>query len=71
MILLGQNDLSLDLARSELIGDTLSDTQAGNSAGVGTNLLFASEPTIDLGRLNYELIATLHEAMPYLHRVSQ
>jgi histidinol phosphatase-like enzyme len=71
MILQAQNDLSLDLARSELIGDKLCDIQARNSDGVGTNLLFASEPTIDLGRLNYELIATLHKAIPYLQRVSQ
>lgn len=71
MILQAQNDLSLDLASSILIGDKVSDIQAGNAAGVGTNLLFAAERPMDLGSLNYELIATLHEAIQYLQRVPQ
>jgi D-glycero-D-manno-heptose 1,7-bisphosphate phosphatase len=71
MILQAQNDLTLDLARSVLVGDKVSDIQAGNAAGVGTNLLFAAEHPIDLSSLNYELIATLHEAIPYFQRVPQ
>ena len=71
MILQAQNDLSLNLARTVLIGDKLSDIQAGNVAGVGINLLFAAERPIALGRLYYKQIATLHEAIPYLQRVPQ
>ena len=73
MIMQAQNDLSLNLAQSVLIGDKLSDIQAGNAAGVGTNLLFSAERErpIDLGCLNCELIATLHEAIPFLKRVMQ
>jgi D-glycero-D-manno-heptose 1,7-bisphosphate phosphatase len=68
MILQSQKDLSIDLRRSVLIGDMISDIQAGTAAGVGTNLLFAAERPNELGGLNYELIATLREAIPYLQR---
>lgn len=68
MILQAQKDLSIDLSRSVLIGDKSSDIQAGTAAGVGTNLLFATECPNELGDLNYELIATLSEAIPYLQR---
>ncbi len=68
MILQAQNDLSIDLSRFVLIGDKVSDIQAGNAAGVGTNLLFAAESPNELGGLNYELIVTLREAIPYLQR---
>jgi len=68
MILQAQKDLSIDLSRSVLIGDKASDIQAGTAAGVGTNLLFAAERPNELGDLNYELIATLREAIPYLQR---
>ena len=65
MIRQAQNDLSIDLSRSVLIGDKVTDIQAGISAGVGTNLLFAAERPNELGGLNYELITTLREAILY------
>jgi D-glycero-D-manno-heptose 1,7-bisphosphate phosphatase len=68
MILQAELDLRLDLSRSVLIGDKVSDIQAGNAAGVGKNLLFASERLNGLGGLKYEIISTLREAMPYLQR---
>lgn len=68
MILQAQKELSIDLSRSLLIGDNVSDIQAGTAAGIGTNLLFAAERPNELGGLNYELIATLCEAIPYLQR---
>lgn len=68
MILQAQKDLSIDLTRSVLIGDNVSDIQAGISANVGTNLLFSAERPNELGGLNYGLIATLREAIPYLQR---
>lgn len=66
MLLQAQKDLAIDLSTSVLIGDKVSDIQAGNTAGVGTNLLFASQCPSEPNGLNYEQIATLHEAVPYL-----
>jgi D-glycero-D-manno-heptose 1,7-bisphosphate phosphatase len=68
MILQAQKELSIDLCRSVLIGDNVSDIQAGTAAGVGTNLLFVSERPNELDGHNYEFIATLREAKPYLQR---
>lgn len=68
MILQAQKEFSIDLNRSILIGDKVSDIQAGTVAGVGTNLLFATDCPNALGGLKYELIATLREAIPYLQR---
>lgn len=71
MILQAKNDLLIDLTRSVLIGDKVSDIQAGIAAGVGTNLLFSSEPPAEQGYLTCERIATLSDAIPYLQRGSQ
>jgi len=68
IILQAQNDLTIDLSRSVLIGDKPSDIQAGTAAGVGTTLLFSAERPNELDGLNYEFIATLREAIPYLQR---
>ena len=43
MLLRAQSDLDLDLGSSILIGDKLSDIQAGCAAGVGTQILLTSE----------------------------
>jgi len=66
MILQARVELDLDLASSVLIGDKASDIQAGIAAGVGRNLLFAPQQIEELDGLDYETIATLHEALPYL-----
>ena len=71
MILQAQENLSLDLKRSVLIGDKVSDIQAGVAAGVGTNLLFAPNRSIELEDVNYEVITTLNEAIPYLQSEAQ
>jgi D-glycero-D-manno-heptose 1,7-bisphosphate phosphatase len=42
MLLQAQAELSLDLRLSVLIGDQLSDIQAGTAAGVGTQILLSS-----------------------------
>ncbi|MBF0342557.1 MAG: HAD family hydrolase, partial [Magnetococcales bacterium] len=44
MFLQARRDLGLDLAGSVLIGDRLTDIQAGLAAGVGTNLLLVRQP---------------------------
>jgi D-glycero-D-manno-heptose 1,7-bisphosphate phosphatase len=66
MILQAQKELDLDLDRSVLIGDKATDIQAGIAAGVGRNLLFAPQRLEELDGLDYETIATLHEALPHL-----
>ena len=45
MLLRAQSDLDLDLQNSILIGDKLSDIQAGCAAGVGTQILLSAENT--------------------------
>ena len=42
MILAAAAEFDLDLAACVLVGDKLSDVEAGRAAGVGRNLLFAS-----------------------------
>lgn len=66
MILQAQKELAIDLSYSVLIGDKISDIQAGNAAGVGTNLLFTSQRQEKLDGLNYEQINSLREVLPYL-----
>ena len=66
MILQAQKDFSIDLGSSILIGDKVSDIQAGVAAGVGTNLLFSEYHPIELDGIKYELITNLQEAIPYL-----
>lgn len=68
MILQAQEDMAIDLGSSILIGDKVSDIQAGNRAGVGLNLLLSTHLPNELAGLNCELIATLREALPYLRR---
>lgn len=71
MIKQDQKDLSIDLSGSALIGNKISDMQAGIAAGVGTNLLFAEGCPNKLDGLNYQPIITLREAISYLQRGAQ
>jgi D-glycero-D-manno-heptose 1,7-bisphosphate phosphatase len=66
MILQAQEELKIDLGNSLLIGDKLSDVQAGEAAGVGTNLLLSSARNPEPDDLKYECIASLLEALPYI-----
>lgn len=68
MILQAQDDFSIDLRRSVLIGDNVKDILAGNAAGVGMNLLFAAEHPIGLSGINYVLIKNLRDAIPFFQR---
>jgi D-glycero-D-manno-heptose 1,7-bisphosphate phosphatase len=58
--------LNLDLESSVLIGDNVSDIQAGVSAGVGCNLLFAQTESAELLNTNYQRISTLGDALSFL-----
>jgi D-glycero-D-manno-heptose 1,7-bisphosphate phosphatase len=71
MILQAREDLAIELSSSLLIGDKLSDIQAGVSAGIGTNLLLATEHFTKLNLPNYEIISTLRDAIPFIQRGKQ
>lgn len=47
MLLQAARDLDIDLTRSVLVGDMLSDMQAGLAAGVGTNFLLSDQRDAD------------------------
>ncbi|MCY7315806.1 MAG: HAD family hydrolase [Rubrivivax sp.] len=49
MLLLARDELGLDLAASTLLGDKLSDVQAGLAAGVGRNLLLGTPVAVPAG----------------------
>ena len=66
MLLQAQSEFSIDLSRSILIGNKMSDIQAGNAAGVSKNLLFANEHPVGLSTLNYNLVTNLHDVIPHL-----
>jgi D-glycero-D-manno-heptose 1,7-bisphosphate phosphatase len=65
-------EFEVDFARSVLVGDKLSDVQAGQAAGVGCNLLFDPQgkeaQAADLEGLSAVLFS-LRDALPYLKRV--
>ena len=69
MILQAQRELNLDLERSILIGDKASDLQAGISAGVGYNLLFANDEPVELYNFDYKRIRSLADVMPLLTNI--
>ena len=69
MILQAQRELNLDLERSILIGDKASDIQAGISAGVGCNLLFANDEPAELQNVHYKRITSLADALPLLNSI--
>jgi D-glycero-D-manno-heptose 1,7-bisphosphate phosphatase len=75
MIQLAADEFDLDLSSSILIGDKKTDIQAGNSAGVGANILYSEQgkSNIQSGKklkfdtnLNYYLVNSLLEAIPLL-----
>ena len=58
--------LGLDLEDSLLIGDNLTDIQAGIQAGIGKNLLFQKSPNC-LKNINSVIkISNLHEAIAHM-----
>lgn len=75
MIYLASDEFDLDLNSSILIGDKETDIQAGNSAGVGVNVLYSDtgKKNIQFGKkfrfepkLNCHVINSLVEAIPLL-----
>jgi D-glycero-D-manno-heptose 1,7-bisphosphate phosphatase len=57
----------INLSVSILIGDKMTDIQAGQSAGIGTNILYLGSDTMKpLSKLPYCSVATLYDAKLYL-----
>ena len=71
MIHQAQQDIKLNLDSSILIGDKVSDIQAGISGGVGLNILFGQKRPPELNGLPYQLIATLRESLFFIKSSSQ
>jgi D-glycero-D-manno-heptose 1,7-bisphosphate phosphatase len=71
MVLQAREYLAIELSSSLLVGDKVSDIQAGISAGIGANLLLAAERFKELNPLNYEIISTLLDAIPFMQRGNQ
>lgn len=67
MIHQAQREMNLNLGSSILIGDKVSDVQAGLAAGVGLNILFAQKQPSELSDLPYQAITTLREALPFIN----
>jgi D-glycero-D-manno-heptose 1,7-bisphosphate phosphatase len=67
MILQAQLELGLDLNNSILIGDKVSDIQAGISAGLGLNILFLQNKTPEIITEKCSVITSLLDALPFIN----
>lgn len=63
MLLQAQQELQLDMPRSIMVGDNVTDMQAGLAAGVPTNLLLNAQAAPGAG---YTVISSLAQVSPYL-----
>ena len=68
MIQQALKDLAIDLTRSLLIGDKVSDTNTGVTAVIGANIMFDKERPYEKCDLSYQLFGNLHESTAYLQR---
>ena len=67
MILQAASDLDLDLARSAIVGDKMSDMEAGAAAGIAVRILVGSEVARGSGRTpSYAHVADLAQALALL-----
>lgn len=65
MIIEAKKEYDLDLQESILIGDSLSDIQAGINAGVGRNILFNKDKGLNK-EIKAQRVDSLLEAIKYL-----
>lgn len=66
MILKAQQEYDLSLRKSILVGDKVSDIQAGIAAGVGMNILFSQIAHTELVGVSYLRVSALRDIIPYL-----
>jgi D-glycero-D-manno-heptose 1,7-bisphosphate phosphatase len=62
MLLQAASDLGLDPARCAILGDKMSDMEAGAAAGIGLRVLIGPSKA-KIGELRYEVVADLREAL--------
>ena len=67
MINQAMEEFHIDLSESILIGDKLTDIQAGKNAGVGTNILYlGSDGVKPVSSLAYHSVSSLRDAMLFI-----
>ena len=66
MLLRAKDDFNLDMSASVLIGDKITDIQAGKSAGVSINILYQPRSIEMSSSLWCEKITDLKQALGYL-----
>ncbi|WP_162653330.1 HAD family hydrolase [Lentilitoribacter sp. Alg239-R112] len=66
MILQATIDYQIALEASILIGDKMTDIEAGITAGVGRNILFDPEPNPAPSERDFEIISSIRSALPLL-----
>src|SRR6516164_9147191 len=67
MILQAVSDLDLDPVQSAILGDKISDIEAGETAGIGLRILVASHDAKESeGAPSHEVVANLSEALVLL-----
>lgn len=66
MLIRAQSDLGLDLSSSILMGDKVTDIEAGHQAGVGTLVLVSSKELSNLASFHVE---TLYDALRIIEEV--
>ena len=67
MILQALSDLDLDPAQSAILGDKMSDIEAGEAAGIGLRVLVgSSDAKVREGTPSHEVVADLGEALALL-----
>lgn len=70
MILAARNDLGLDLARSAMVGDRLSDMEAGAAAGVGALVLVGSVEPLPPRLAMVDRLARVADVEAWLRRAA-
>lgn len=66
MIIQAERELRIELGASMLIGDQVSDIQAGVEAGVGVNLLLSQGPVTGLEESSFYQVNSISEASMFL-----
>ena len=66
MLLQAEKELGIDLKQSIMIGDKVSDLRAGILAGIGTNLLYGREPSVQALPVGCRPISCLRAAIHLL-----
>tara|TARA_B100001093_G_C26860131_1_gene1029664 strand:- start:13363 stop:13911 length:549 start_codon:yes stop_codon:yes gene_type:complete len=69
MIYKAQEEFNIDLKKSILIGDKITDIEAGHNAGIGTNILYLDKNDIKpVSDLNFKIVNDLCDAKLFLHK---